>query len=110
MDFVKIMERSIKGGGVEIYPSFIVGRSKDLMTRGKAFSAIWDEAKGLWSTDEYDVQRLVDEELWRYRDNILKTRNPDGPVILKTLQDYSFQSTLPARGATFFLATISSTS
>ena len=89
MDFVKIMERSIKGGGVEIYPSFIVGRSKDLMTRGKAFYAIWDEAKGLWSTDEYDVQRLVDEELWRYRDNILKTRNPDGPVILKTLQDYS---------------------
>lgn len=89
MDFVKIVERSIRGGGVEIYPSFIVGRSKDLMVRGKAFYAIWDDAKGLWSTDEYDVQRLIDEELWRYRDNLLNNRNPNGPVILKTMEDYS---------------------
>jgi len=33
------------------------------MVRGKSFYAIWDESLGLWSTDEYDVQRLVDEEL-----------------------------------------------
>ena len=36
------------------------------MVRGKAFYAIWDEETGLWSTDEYDVQRLVDKELRAY--------------------------------------------
>lgn len=38
------------------------------MVRGRSFYAIWDEARGLWSTDEYDVQRLVDEELHRYNE------------------------------------------
>jgi hypothetical protein len=62
MDFFRICTRETKGAQ-EIYPDFIVGRSKDLMVRGKSFYAIWDEQEQLWSTDEYDVQRLVDEEL-----------------------------------------------
>jgi hypothetical protein len=33
------------------------------MVQGKTFYAIWDAEKGLWSRDEYDVQRLVDEHL-----------------------------------------------
>ncbi len=52
----------------ELYPDFIVGRSKDLMVRGRSFYAVWDEERGLWSTDEYDVQRLVDLDLQRYAD------------------------------------------
>jgi Family of unknown function (DUF5906) len=36
------------------------------MVRGRSFYAIWDETLGFWSTDEYDVQRLVDEELHKY--------------------------------------------
>lgn len=63
MDFYQIKER--EGGTqrrptLEVYPDFKVVRSKDLMVRGRSFYAIWDEMKGLWSTDEYDVQRLVD--------------------------------------------------
>ena len=65
MDFYRICTRETKGA-TEIYPDFIVGRSKDLMVRGRSFYAIWDEAAGLWSTDEYDVQRLVDQELAAY--------------------------------------------
>lgn len=67
MDFYQIKEREGKKGILEVYPDFQVVRSKDLMIRGKAFYAIWDEKKGLWSTDEYDVQRLVDEELKKYK-------------------------------------------
>lgn len=67
MDFVNICHRTIERGSnkgdLEVYPDFKVGRSKDLMVRGRAFYAIWDEEHGLWSTDEYDVQRLVDEAL-----------------------------------------------
>lgn len=68
MDFFRICSRETKGA-LEIYPDFIVGRSKDLMVRGKSFYAIWDEEAGLWSTDEYDVQRLVDNELDIYTQN-----------------------------------------
>ena len=70
MDFYKIRSREIKGDPVsELYPDFTVGRSKDLMVRGHSFYAIWDEACGLWSTDEYDVQRLVDEELYKHAED-----------------------------------------
>lgn len=36
------------------------------MTRGGDFYAIWDEAQGLWLTDENDVVRMIDEELDNY--------------------------------------------
>ena len=63
MDFYNAASRVDKAGVTEIFPDFIVGRSEDLLVQAKSFYAIWDEQKGLWSTDEYDVQRLVDEEL-----------------------------------------------
>lgn len=66
MDFYKIKTRSVKNGVLEIYPDFQVTRSKDIMIRGKSFYAIWDEESGLWSTDEYDVRRIVDDDLNTY--------------------------------------------
>ena len=70
MDFFKIAMSEVKSGPrkgeFDIYPDFQVSRFTDLMVKGKQFYAIWDEKKGLWSTDEYDVQRLVDEELAAY--------------------------------------------
>jgi energy-coupling factor transporter ATP-binding protein EcfA2 len=65
VDFFQICTRETKNG-IEVYPDFIVGRSKDLMVRSRSFYAIWDESLGLWSTDEYDVQRIVDSELRAY--------------------------------------------
>ena len=53
----------MKDKSLELYPDFIVGRSQDLMVQGRTFYAIWDAEKGLWSRDEYDVQRMVDEHL-----------------------------------------------
>src|SRR5690348_9459762 len=69
MDFFQIQTKEVKTG-VEIFPTFTVGRSKDLMVRGRSFYAIWDEAAGLWSTDEYDVQRLVDQKLKEESDKL----------------------------------------
>lgn len=67
MDFFQIREKYYKSSGSrDIYPDFIVGRSKDIMVRGKSFYAIWDEENHIWSTDEYDVSRLVDKELKEY--------------------------------------------
>ncbi len=66
MDFYKIIVSEKKDGTLQVRPDWKVGRSKDLMTRGGSFYAIWDEEANLWSTDIYDVQRLVDEDLIRY--------------------------------------------
>jgi hypothetical protein len=59
MDFVQICTKQTKEG-TEIYPDFVVGRSNDLMVRNRSFYAIWAEDRGLWSTDEYEVQHIVD--------------------------------------------------
>jgi len=63
MDFYQILSKETKDKGMELYPDFLVGRSQDLMVQGRNFYAIWDDERGLWSRDEYDVQRLVDNEL-----------------------------------------------
>lgn len=69
MDFYTVVEKSTKNG-IDVYPDFKVLRSKDLMIRGKGFYSVWDDARGLWSTDEYDVQRLVDDDLRKAREKI----------------------------------------
>lgn len=90
MDFVQIKERPCKNGVLEIYPDFKICRSKDLMVRGKSFYAIWDDELGMWSTDEYDVQRLVDKELYEYYERVSAKR--DGAIFVKYMSDFSSNS------------------
>lgn len=90
MDFYQIMDTVDKNGIREIYPNFICKRSKDLMIRAKSFYAIWDETTGLWSTDEFAVQRLVDAELDEYYNKVLEIYK--GPI--KVRQLYSNNSKL----------------
>lgn len=86
MDFFQIGTKESKGGVIEVFPDFTVGRSKDLMVRSHSFYAIWDEEKGIWSTDEYDVQRLVDQELTDFAEKLKK----DGHVVtVKYLKSFS---------------------
>ena len=85
MDFISIKQQILKNGCLEIYPDFIVNRSKDLMIRGNKFYAIWDQERNMWSTDEYDVQRLVDKELFDYKNNLVSNDN----VRVRYLRDYS---------------------
>ena len=66
MDFLRIVGLVNKRGVTEIYPRFNVPKSKDLMIRGGDFYAIWDQEKGMWSTDEDDAIRLIDAELDAY--------------------------------------------
>lgn len=94
MDFytigVRTVEKGPRKGTVELYPDFKVGRSKDLMVRGRSFYAIWDEGLGLWSTDEYDIQRLVDAELEAEADRIA-AKGDERPSI-KTLASFGTNS------------------
>lgn len=88
MDFYKIRTREVKDDVIEIYPSFLVGQSKDLMVRGQKFYAIWDAEKNLWSTNASDVCRLIDNELWDARHKIAE-ENPGKKIRISTMTDYS---------------------
>lgn len=85
-----MVEKGPRKGTMELYPDFKVGRSKDLMVRGRAFYAIWDEEAGLWSTDEYDIQRLMDAELEAEAD-IVEARGEARPTI-KNLASFNTNS------------------
>lgn len=87
LDFVSIKHKK-RNGIITVYPEFKAKRSKDLMIRGRSFYAIWDEAAGYWSTDEYDVQRLVDQMIYQYVDN----HDFDVPPELKLMVDFSTNS------------------
>lgn len=63
IDFLMIATRMEKRNTIEIYPKFIIKKSKDLMIRGSDFYAIWLEERGLWSTEEQDALQLIDREL-----------------------------------------------
>ena len=63
IDFLRITTRTGKHGVIEVYPNFIITKSKDLMIRGSDFYAIWLEERGLWSTEEQDALQLIDREL-----------------------------------------------
>lgn len=87
LDFIRICTKEPRGKSTvfEVYPDLVVGRSKDLMIRGKTFYAIWDEEQGLWSTDEFDVRRLVDEMVLAEAD---KMKEKGLEVSVKLMQSY----------------------
>lgn len=90
MDFYKIRTKRNKNGTSELYPGFLVGRSTDLMVRGGNFYAVWDEVGGVWSTDEYDVARLMDEELnKKYEKDLAEGIVHD---VVRDLRSYESQS------------------
>jgi hypothetical protein len=60
------------------------------MVRGKSFYAIWDEERGLWSTNEEDVARIVDRELKQYQNDIENSTND--MLIVRTLKDFESNS------------------
>lgn len=63
LDFLKISTRTPKKDLIEIYPSFQILKSSDLMIRGSDFYAVWVESRGLWSTDEQDALDMIDRAL-----------------------------------------------
>lgn len=68
-DFVKIDWKMgpRKGEPPIIYPKFIAKHSKDLMVKGGAFYAVWDERNKRWSTKQDDVIDMIDAEMEAYK-------------------------------------------
>lgn len=86
VDFLKVVTRNPKRGLTEIYPKFVVKRSKDLMIRGGDFYAVWIDHLGIWSTDEQDAIELIDRELEKQYEAYIN-KHPDETVIASYLWD-----------------------
>lgn len=69
-DFLTVLTKEKPGrkGGTEIYPAFLIKKSRDLMIRGQDFYAVWLEEEKRWSTDEQDALDLIDKTLDDWRD------------------------------------------
>lgn len=93
LDFYKIDVSPKKGkaGGFEISPGFIVDNFKDLMIRGGRFYSVYDEETGFWKTNELEVARLVDKDLWEKYDE-LSFKDKDESYIVKSMKDYNSRS------------------
>lgn len=75
LDFLKIGTRT-KKDVKEVYPKFVINfNTKDLMTRGGDFYAIWDEENGIWSESEQRVIDQVDKAI----DEYIKKRSESFP-------------------------------
>ena len=88
MRFFKVNSASTKRDVITISPEFIIGDTNDLMIKGGAFYAIWDEEIGLWNTNEYRVASIVDEALWERYDE-LKTINVSVSIKVETMSNFS---------------------
>lgn len=87
MNFYEVTVSPGKNGTTEVIPNFQVGgRDSDLMVRAKNFYAIWDDEAGIWSTDELDVQKIVDKAILAKKVELENT-GVHG-VNAKTLQSY----------------------
>ncbi len=87
MDFFRPKIKECKDF-VEVYPDFKICHSEDLMVRGGSFYAIWDEAKSMWSTDEFDVARLVDEELSDFSRSVVNEKE----VVVRWMANFASRS------------------
>lgn len=88
LDFVTIRTKVVNKKLI-VYPDFNVdGNCSDLMVRGKAFYAVWDEGKSLWSKKEADIQKLVDAEV-RAKYQEQRQENPNVIVEPEYLRSFS---------------------
>ena len=86
MDFYEIKERALKSGTTEVRPAWRVLRFKDLMIRGKSFYAVYNPETHFWSTNEYDLMRIVDADVARRFEET--SERVDGSVWARYLGDY----------------------
>ena len=86
MDFYEIKERALKSGTTEVRPAWRVHRFKDLMIRGKSFYAVYNPETHFWSTDEYDLTRIVDSDIAHHFKET--SERVEGSVWARYLGDY----------------------
>lgn len=89
LDFVTINVAYPKKDVIEIYPEFSVGDSEDLMVKGKAFYAIWDEENNTWSRNEKRIVPLIDKMIFEKKKEVAKTAPENVKIKTLLMKNYS---------------------
>ena len=76
-----------KNKKTEVYPSFITGRTKDLMIRGGDVYAVWDEESKIWIEDELDIIPLIDKEVQKVYEEVAKYDSNAIPLYLRNSEN-----------------------
>ena len=85
--FFKVRYEQVKKGVFHILPEFINDKCDDLMCRGGDFYAVYNEETGLWSNSLSDVVAIVDNALFKFRQ---ENQFPeDAVIIVKALRENS---------------------
>ena len=88
-DFYEVTQAYPKANAIVVYPEYLVlEEMNDLMVRGGAFYAVWDEKNKTWSRNERVVKRIVDEDVKAEYTQINKN-NPGKAVSMKLLRNNS---------------------
>ena len=92
LDFLQIKHRFIKQKMCnEVYPVFIIKKSKDLMIRGRDFYAFWNEDTQMWDTDILNLVSYIDTELEHYAENT-NFENNIGDIYVMYVRDSESRS------------------
>lgn len=89
MDFFKVVATATKKGETEVYPVWRCEASRDLLTRGKAFYAVWDAKRHIWTRDELSVARMVDDEVAEVASRISNSSSGLDDVIPRYMSEWS---------------------
>ena len=90
LDFVKIRHKINRDSSITVYPDFkSSSKNSDLMVRGGAFYAVWDEQRGIWSKDEYDAFELIDAEIWNTVEKLKNKYGTDRSFDTKLIREFS---------------------
>ena len=89
LDFIKVKYKINKDLSITVWPCFeAITKSEDLMVRGGAFYAIWDDRVGMWSKDEFDAIELVDNEVWKFIEELKVKYGTERAYIPLTLREF----------------------
>lgn len=88
VDFFKPIVTETQGRKIKVEANFLISRYTDIMIKGGDFYAIWDESRGLWSTDINDAVDIIDDALFNYADKLKNDPRYNGYLItVKSLRN-----------------------
>lgn len=79
-DFYQIRTRKVKKGIYEVYPMFLILRSRDLMIQGHDFYAYYNDETSTWCRDEHGLIAMVDADMDKVAQELRK-KHPDAEEI-----------------------------
>lgn len=81
MDFFEPIVTEMQGRKIRVEANYLINRFTDIMIKGGDFYAIYDESRGLWSTDINDAVKIIDDILFDYAKKIRNDPKYDGYLI-----------------------------